>query len=82
MSTQMMVRIDPELKARLGRLAQSEGKNASEVVRELVEGYVRDRDPAAYLEGLWDRIGDQLTETGLGAGDVDRVVSEVRKSSR
>ncbi|MDF1553501.1 MAG: ribbon-helix-helix protein, CopG family [Deferrisomatales bacterium] len=80
MTTQMMVRMEPELKASLGRLAQNEGKSASQVVRELVEKYVRSRDPAAYLDGLWDRVGGQLAESGFRASDVDGIVSEVRKS--
>ena len=81
MGTQLLVRIEPELKARLIRIARSEGKSASQVVRELVEGYVRSRDPARYLEGLWDRIGGQLRQNGFGPGDVERIVRRVRQES-
>jgi predicted DNA-binding protein len=35
MATQMMVRIDPELKSRFNKLARAEGKTTSQMVREL-----------------------------------------------
>ena len=41
MATQMIVRIDPNLKDKVSRLAQSEGKNLSELVRELLEKYTK-----------------------------------------
>ncbi|MBT8372061.1 MAG: ribbon-helix-helix domain-containing protein [Deltaproteobacteria bacterium] len=40
MTTQMIVRINPELKNKVYKLAKSEGKNVSEVVRELLENYM------------------------------------------
>ncbi|GAB4255323.1 ribbon-helix-helix protein, CopG family [Deferrisoma sp.] len=79
MRAQLLVRIDPDLKARLARAARGEGKTTSEVVRELVEGYVRERDPAGQLEALWDRIGRRLRENGYGPADVDRFVAEARR---
>ncbi len=81
MGTQLLVRIEPDLKARFVRIARSEGKSASQVVRELVEGYVRSRDPARYLEGLWDRIGGQLRQGGFGPEDVDAIIRRVRQDS-
>ena len=37
MNTQMILRIDPELKSKVSNLAKAEGKRVSEVVRELLE---------------------------------------------
>jgi predicted HicB family RNase H-like nuclease len=34
MTSQMIVRIDPELKAKVNNLAKAEGKSVSEVVRD------------------------------------------------
>jgi predicted DNA-binding protein len=55
MPTQMIVRIDPELKTKVNNLAKAEGKSISEVVRELLEDYVKDRDIGLYIDDLWKR---------------------------
>lgn len=78
MSTQMIVRIDPELKEKAGNLAKAEGRNISEVVRELLENYVKDRDISEYIDGLWERIGIKIKEQGISVSDIDSVISQVR----
>jgi len=40
MSTRMIVRIDPGLRAKAGNFAKTGGKNVSEVVREPLEAYL------------------------------------------
>ena len=80
MSTQMIVRIDPELKAKVNNLAKAEGKSISEVVRELLEDYVKDRDIGLYIDDLWKRISTKLTSRGFGPKDIKRVIQEVRTS--
>jgi len=44
MSTQMIIRIDDEVKNRLNKLARLEGKTTSAMVRELIEKYIKERD--------------------------------------
>ena len=78
MSAQMIVRIDPELKAKVNNFARSDGKNVSQVVRELMEAYVKDRDIGAYVNDLWVRIGDKLKSKGTGPDDIQRIIDEVR----
>lgn len=78
MSTQMIVRIDPELKTKVNNLAKAEGKSISEVVRELLEDYVKDRDIGLYIDDLWRRISTKLTSRGFGPRDIKRVIQEVR----
>ena len=78
MLTQMMVRIDPELKTKVNNLAKAEGKSISEVVRELLGDYVRDRDIGLYIDDLWKRIGTKLTSRGYGPKDIKRVIQKVR----
>lgn len=78
MSTQMIVRIDPELKTKVNNLAKTEGKSISEVVRELLEDYVKDRDIGLYIDDLWKRISNKLTSRGFGSKDIKRVIQEVR----
>jgi predicted DNA-binding protein len=78
MTTQMIVRIDPKLKTKVNNLAKSEGKRVSEVVRELLEDYVRDRDVASYVDDLWTRVGGKLASRGLTLKDIPRAIKEVR----
>jgi hypothetical protein len=78
MTTQMIVRIEPELKAKVNNLAKAEGKSLSEVVRELLEDYVQDRDIGAYIDDLWGRIGRKLTARRAGSRDIPGVIRRVR----
>jgi len=74
----MIVRIDPELKTKVNNLAKAEGKSISEVVRELLEDYIRNRDIGSYIDDLWARIGNKLTSRGLSHKDIQRAIQEVR----
>ena len=79
MSTQMIVRIEPELKDKVNRFARAEGKTTSDVVRELLEEYISSRDIAAYVDGLWERIGAQLETQGVTADRISETIQEVRR---
>jgi predicted DNA-binding protein len=74
----MIVRIDPDLKDKVNNLAKAEGKSVSEVVRELLEEYVRNRDISLYIDDLWERLGGKLTSRGVGPEEIQRVIREVR----
>ena len=78
MSTQMIIRIDPELKTKVNNLAKAEGKSSSEVVRELLEDYVKDRDIGSYIDDLWKRMGAKVTSRGFGPRDIKGIIQEVR----
>ena len=78
MSTQMIVRIDPDLKDKVNNLAKAEGKSVSEVVRELLEEYVKNRDIGLYIDDLWERIGGKLTSRGVGHEEIQQVIQKVR----
>ena len=78
MATQMIVRLDPELKAKVNNFAKVEGKSVSEVVRELLEEYVKSREINSYIENLWERIGGKLASSGIGPKDVKRIIRDVR----
>jgi len=79
MSDQLMIRLDPELKKQLDRLSRSEGKTTSRMVRELIRGYIKERDIAAYVDGLWERIGKKLGARGVRPAGVAKAVAETRK---
>ena len=78
MTTQMIVRINPDLKAKVNNFAKIEGKNVSQIVRELLEEYVKTRDIGSYIDNLWDRIGGKLASNGVGPKDIKRVIRDVR----
>ena len=80
MSTQMIIRIEPELKDKVTHFARTEGKTTSEVVRELLEEYISSRDIAAYVDGLWERIGARLETQGITADRISETIQEVRRS--
>jgi predicted DNA-binding protein len=78
MSNQMIVRIQPELKAKVNTLAKAEGKSVSEVVRELLDGYVKNRDISSYIDDLWNRVGSSLQSRGVRRSDIQRAIKDAR----
>jgi hypothetical protein len=78
MTTQMIVRIDPALKNKVSNFAKAEGKNVSEIVRELLEGYVKNRDIGSYIDDLWSRTGTKIKKQGFGPDDIDSIIQKVR----
>jgi hypothetical protein len=79
MATQLVIRIDEELKQKVTRFAMAEGKNASQVVREMLEQYVTDRDMGGYVDSLWDRIGNRLIAKGVGPDAVQDAIAATRR---
>ena len=80
MPSQLIIRIEDELKKKVSRFAMAEGKTASQVVREMLEQYVSDHDIGGYIDQVWDRIGRKLTEKGIGPDDVQQAVQDARKN--
>ena len=78
MSTQMIVRIDPNLKNKVSRLAKAEGKNLSELIRELLIKYTRERDMSAYIDSLWERVGQNFSRNNISAADIEEAIRQVR----
>jgi len=74
----MIIRLDPGLKDKVSKLAKKEGKNLSELVRELLEKYTKDRDIGSYIDNLWDRIGKKMSENNITPSDLDTAIKEVR----
>ena len=78
MTTQMIVRVNPDLKNKVNTLAKAEGKSVSEVVRELLEDYVKNRDIGSYVDDLWQRISNKLLRRKIGPKEIQRAIQEVR----
>jgi len=79
MAVQIIIRIAPEVKDRFSKLARMEGKTASQMVRELIEGYIKERDIGTYVDDLSGRIGGKLRSKGVGQRDISRAIIGARK---
>jgi predicted DNA-binding protein len=82
MGDQILIRMDPALKEQLARAAKIEGKTSSEVIRALVEDYLRQRDVGAYVDSLWERFGKDFKARKLTAKDVPTAIKASRKSRK
>ena len=78
MSTQMIIRIDNEVKTRLNKLARIEGKTTSEMVRGLIEEYIKERDIGSYIDDLWDRTGKKLKSKGITPTAIEKAIRASR----
>ena len=81
MTTQMIIRVEPGLKNKISQLAKSEGKNLSQLVRELLENYTKERDMGTYIDNLWDKIGCKLSENNISESSVEDAIREVRRQN-
>jgi predicted DNA-binding protein len=79
MSVQMLIRIEPEIKEALKKLARIEGKSSSHLVRDIIKDYIKDRDIGAYIDDLWERIGNKLKAKGIRQKDISEAIKEIRK---
>jgi len=77
----MIIRVESSLKDKVSRLAKSEGKNLSELVRELLEKYSKERDMGAYIDNLWDKIGRSLSENNISDSGIENMIRETRLSN-
>ena len=46
----------------------------------MLEKYISSRDIAAYVDGLWERIGAQLETQGITADRIPETIQEGRRS--
>ncbi len=81
MSTQMIIRIEPTLKDKVSKLAKLEGKNMSELVRELLENYTKEKDMGSYIDNLWNRIGQKLTQKNITESDIEDAIKQTRSDN-
>ena len=82
MTTQMVIRLEKQQREKLNQLSRAEGKATSQVVRELIDNFIREHDIGGYIDDLWSRIGKTISQKGHAAGDVPRMIRESRKASR
>ena len=82
MGAQILIRMDPALKEQLARIAKMEGKTSSEIIRALVEDYLKQRDIGAYVDSLWERFGRDFKTRKLTAKDIPAAIKASRKSRK
>ena len=80
MTSQMIIKLDSDLKKKVDIYAKTEGKTTSAVVRELLEEYVRDRDVSPYIKDLWDRIGSDLRLKGVTESKINSAIQKERSA--
>ena len=80
MVSQMIVRINAEVKDRSNELAEGRGGIVSQMVRELIGNYIKERDISAYVDDLWSRIGRKLKSRGVRQKDIGRAIKGARNS--
>jgi hypothetical protein len=78
MATQMIIRVEPGLKNKVSQLAKAEGKNLSELVRELLLKYTKERDMSAHIDDLWERIGQNFSQKNVSETDIENAIKQVR----
>jgi hypothetical protein len=78
MVSQILIRVDKELKDKFQRLSRTEQKSVNKKIRELMEDYVKDHSIEPAMRSLWDEIGLSLKRKGYKASDVNKMIREVR----
>ncbi|MDZ7667541.1 MAG: ribbon-helix-helix domain-containing protein [Desulfotignum sp.] len=81
MATQMIIRLESNLKNKVSQLAKAEGKNLSELVRELLEKYIKERDASTCIDNLWEKIGQNLAQNNISESDIEKTIKHVRSKN-
>jgi hypothetical protein len=81
MTTQMIIRVEADLKNKIHQLAKAEGKNLSELVRELLENYTKERDMSTYIDTLWGKISNNLSKNHISRENIEDAIKQVRSSN-
>ena len=78
MTSQILVRVDKDLKDKFRKLSGIEQKSVNEKMRELMEEYVRDHSIGPAMKDLWNEIGSSMREKGYRESDVEKMIKKVR----
>ncbi len=80
MTSQILVRVDKDLKDKFRRLSGTERKSVNEKLRELMEEYVKEHSLAPAMKSLWDEVGLSMKKKGYKASDVEKMIRKVRST--
>lgn len=82
MQSQMIIRVNSNTKNKFQKIARMEGKTASEKIREMMEIYIAQKDFAAAVDRVWDKITAEFKKRGITENDIEKAIKEVRASKR
>jgi hypothetical protein len=80
MTSQILVRVDKELKEKFQKLTGIERKSVNEKVRELMEEYVKEHSMESAMKTLWDEIGRSMKKKGYKESDVAKMIRKARST--
>ncbi len=80
MTSQILVRVDKELKEKFRRLSGTERKSVNEKLRELMEEYVKEHSLEPSMKTLWDEVGRSLKKKGYEESEVGKMIRKVRSA--
>lgn len=78
MASQILIRVDKEIKDKFRRLSRFEQKSVNEKISELMEEYVRDHSIEDAMKNLWDEMGESLKKKGYKVSDIEKTIRKVR----
>lgn len=78
MASQILVRVDKDIKDKFQRQSRFEQKSVNEKIRELMEEYVREHSIEDAMKSLWDEMGESLRKKGYRESDVEKTIKKVR----
>jgi predicted DNA-binding protein len=79
MTTQMLIKLDYEMKEKLSFLASKEGESVNSVVRKLIEEYINNKDISSHIDAVWQRIGNSMTLQNISPKDINKAIKAVRR---
>lgn len=82
MQSQIIIRIDSNIKSKFQKIARMEGKTTSEMIREMMMDCIAQKDFAAAVDKVWDKITVEFNKRGITDKDIEKAVKEVRISKR
>lgn len=82
MATQMIIRINDDLKMKAVQIAKNEGRSLSEVIRSLLEKYILEKNAASAFDTLWEKARQKMEQKGFTQNDVEKVIEEVRQKKK
>ncbi len=82
MQSQMIIRVNPDTKSKFQKIAMMEGKTASEKIREMMKDYIAQKDFAAAVDRVWDKITAEFKKRKIAKDDIEKAVKEVRASKK
>lgn len=82
MQSQMIIRVDSNTKSKFQKIARMEGKTTSEKIREMMKDYIAQKDFAAAVDRVWDKITTEFKKRGIAESDIEKAIKEVRASKR